>query len=166
MTFDDASELAVPTSPIDEDGVLLADETAAELAALDAEGGVTADLDAPIEDGERERLTAELASSEAALDAERSATQAALARYRDALLAAEPELPPDLVHGETLEELDESVAAARGAVARIRDRLQGEPAAGAAEGGFPVGAPARAGASHLALTPQEKIASGLREQQR
>ena len=103
MTFDDAPGLAAPDSPIDDDGALLADETAAELGALAAEGRVTADLDARIADGEHERLTAELASTEAALDAERSANQATLAHYRDAMLAAEPELPPDLVHGETLE---------------------------------------------------------------
>jgi hypothetical protein len=155
-------EVTDDQSLIDDDGTPLPNDAAAELAVLDE--GPTSEPAGPSEDEERERLAAELASTEAALDAERSATSAALARYREALLAAEQELPPDLVQGETLEELDESVAAARSAVARIRDRLQAESAgASASDVGFPVGAPARGGVSHEGLTSHEKIAAGLRD---
>ncbi len=114
----------------------------------------------------RRKTRSRLASTEAALDAERSATQAALPRFRAAVLAAEPELPPDLVNGDTLEELDESVAAARSAVARIRDRLQAGDDDGPSGASFPVGAPARGGANHDVLTSQQKIATGLRERER
>jgi hypothetical protein len=82
------------------------------------------------------------------------------------LLAAEPEPPPDLVHGETLDELEDSLAAARGAVARIRDRLQAEGDEAPSGGGFPVGAPARGGVGRAVLTAAEKIAAGLRERER
>ncbi len=60
------------------------------------------------------------------LEEQRRLASAAVARYRDAALAAEPELPPDLVTGETLEEVDASLAAARRAVAQIRERLATE----------------------------------------
>lgn len=80
-------------------------------------------------------------------------------RYRDALLAAEPELPSDLVRGETLEEVDAAVEAARRTVARIRERMEAERGKG-----FPVGAPARgAGLATSGLTPVEKITRGLQQ---
>lgn len=164
MTFDEGAAV-----PVDEDGAPLDATAAAELAALDAEGAGDLDgrpTDGPSEEEERGRLEAELASTEAALEAERSATRAALERYRAALLAAEPELPPDLVQGDTLEELEEALTSARGAVARIRDRLQAEGEDAPSVGGFPVGAPARGGAARAVLTAAEKIAAGLRERER
>lgn len=167
MTFDEGG--AADVLPVDEDGAPLDATAAAELAALDAEAGggdLDGPSDGPSEEEERGRLEAELALTEAALEAERSATRAALERYRAALLAAEPELPPDLVQGDTLEELEEALTSARGAVARIRDRLQAEGEDAPSAGGFPVGAPARGGAAREALTSAEKIAAGLRERER
>jgi hypothetical protein len=111
-------------------------------------------------------LAEQLASVEQALVAERARTQSALERYREALLAAEPELPPDLVRGGTLEELETSVDAARRAVARIRERLAAvEPAVTVvpAVRGFPIGAPVRGSAFAVAsMSAAEKIAAGLR----
>ena len=77
------------------------------------------------------------------------------------MLTAEPELPPELVSGETLEELEGSLESARRAVAQIRERLSVESEG---ERGFPVGAPAR-GAAPVAssMTPAEKIAYGLEQ---
>jgi hypothetical protein len=162
MTFDEGLADAGAIR-VDGDGEPLDEAAVAELASLDAEAAAH---DEPREEEERERLVSELASTEAALDAERTATRAALERYREALLTAEPELPPDLVQGETLEELEDSLAAARGAVARIRDRLQADDDEAPSGGGFPVGAPARGGASRGVLTSAEKIAAGLRERER
>lgn len=62
---------------------------------------------------------AQLAEARAAIEAERERTRLVLARYREAVLAAEPDLPPELVRGDSLEELDVAVAAARSAVAEI-----------------------------------------------
>lgn len=75
------------------------------------------------------------------LKSQRASARAALERYQRAALAAELELPPELVQGETLEALEGSLEAARKAVARIRERL----AASAEGAGFPVWAPARGG---------------------
>ncbi|MFN8639321.1 MAG: hypothetical protein U0360_07655 [Dehalococcoidia bacterium] len=101
----------------------------------------------------------ELLETQAALEVERARNRALLARYRDAILEAEPELPPELVHGASLEELDASMAAARSAVAGISARLSETRAS--SERGFPVGAPARAGASTAGMSASEKIRRGL-----
>ena len=86
-------------------------ETIEELAAL-------AEAEATAADAEQAAQAEELAVARRLLDAERAQTRAAVARYREAVLAAEPDLPPELVAGETLEELDGSLDAARRAVAR------------------------------------------------
>jgi len=122
---------------VDDDGETLAQDTLDELAAVE---------EAEADGIERAR---------AALDAERRQTRAALDRYRDAVLAAEPALPGELVHGDTLEELDASIAAAREVVAGVRERLA------ASERGFPAGAPPRSTRTTPGLTATEKIRAGL-----
>jgi hypothetical protein len=126
------------------------DEVRAELEAVAAAEAETHDA-----------LERALSEATRALEAQREATRAAVARYREALLAAEADLPPDLVQGETLEELDASVSAARQAVAQIRARVSAEARENAR--GFPVGAPARTPHSSRALSSAEKIAAGLSE---
>ena len=126
---------------VDDDGETLADETIDELAAVE---------EAEADGFERAR---------AALDAERRQTRAALDRYRDAVLAAEPALPSELVHGATLEELEASIAAAREVVAGVRERLASSAAT--SERGFPTGAPPRGSRGTSGLTAAEKIRAGL-----
>jgi len=144
-------ELLAEDGVLSDDGDGLPDEVRAELAALDALEAESAT------DAERA-----LAEVQAELDAQRAATRSAVSRYREALLTAEPDLPPDLVAGDTLEALEASVAVARETVARIRARLtSAAPAASGMGRGFPVGAPARGGTSRSALSSAEKIAAGL-----
>ncbi|MGE3856524.1 MAG: hypothetical protein AB7G21_06165 [Dehalococcoidia bacterium] len=126
------------------------DEVRAELEAL-----------AAAEAEQQDALAEALAASNRALEAQREATRAAVARYREALLQADADLPPDLVQGETLEDVDASVAAARSAVALIRERVTAEVRE--EWRGFPVGSPAREHPSTHSMTPAEKIAVGLSE---
>ena len=123
-------------------------------AELEAVAAAEADTHDALEDA--------LIEARRELEAQRAATRAAVARTREALLAADPDLPPDLVAGDTLEDLDASVAAARQAVAQIRERLTSEARAGTSRG-FPVGAPARTPHSTRAMSSAEKIAAGLSE---
>ena len=132
---------------VTEDGVVLPDEVQAELEALAA---------AELEGGDA--MEQALAEAQREIARQRSLTRQAVARYRDALLAAEPELPPDLVQGETLEDVDATAQAARATVARIRERVAAERPRG-----FPVGAPARVAERPRHLSPHEKIAAGLQE---
>ena len=147
--LDALDELDVVT----DDGDGLPDEVRAELEAVAAAEGEMHDA---LEDA--------LTQAQQALAAQREATRAALGRYREALLAAEPDLPPDLVAGETLEAVDASVAAARQTVARIRERMSAAAAPGTAPSrGFPVGSPSRGAPSTRGLSSAEKIAAGLSE---
>jgi len=85
---------------------------------------------------------------------------AGVARYRCLLLAAVPEVPEELVKGETMEEVDASLAAAREMVEGIKRRLEAKLATER----IPVGAPVRAAPDVSALSPREKIALALTRQ--
>lgn len=138
---------------LDGDGDEPTPDALAELAAVtEAETANTSVVEEALEATRRE------------LDVERRAAREAVARYREAALAAEPELPPDLVSGDTLETIDASLAAARRAVAQIRQRIADQPEP--ATRGFPAGAPARGAASTAGLSAAEKIARGLEQRAR
>ncbi len=132
----------------------LPDEAAAELAAV-----------AEAERDELAALRSELQEAHDALDAERAARRDAVERYRGALLAAEPSLPPDLIEGDELAAVDASVDAARRTVAQIRERIATESEDEAARG-FPAGAPERRGPRTEAMSAAEKIAYGLEQRPR
>jgi GAF domain-containing protein len=83
--------------------------------------------------------------------------RAAAARYREAVLRAEPALPPDLVRGESIAEVDGSLEAARAVVTQVRARMQAE----AQEARVPAGSPPRGAPDLGALTPEQKIRYGL-----
>jgi len=154
VAFDDVDGYADSEAEafLTDDGLTLPDEVQADLEALAAseiDGGASA-------------LEAALAEAQREVARQRNLKRQAVARYRDAILAAEPELPPDLVRGESLEEIEESVSVARETVARIRERMTTERPRP-----FPVGAPERSTQSTTLSTalmsPQAKIAAGLQE---
>jgi DNA repair exonuclease SbcCD ATPase subunit len=86
--------------------------------------------------------------------------KAAASKYRDALLAGRPAVPPDLVSGETVEEVDQQLEAALRMVAQLRSHLESQAQALR----VPTGAPARRAPDLSALSPGEKIAYGLSRQ--
>lgn len=138
---------------MDDDDEEPTEEALAELAAVtEAEADSTSAVESALEATRRE------------LEEQRRLALAAVARYREAALAAEPELPPELVAGQTVEEVDASLAAARKTVAAIRQRLaeSAEPSTR----GFPAGAPARGGGASEGWSAAEKIARGLEQRAR
>lgn len=161
------------------DGTVLGDGM--DKAFATAEAASTAELGLTADDFDELAAVAEAeAEAEAAMAAERSevdtlrralteqrqTARAAVERYRAAALAAEPALPPELVQGETLAEVEASLESARRAVAQVRERLAEEARAQADRRdvrGFPVGAPERSGTAEAGLTAMEKIARGLGE---
>lgn len=150
---------------VDDDGDELSAEALAELEALaTAESEAAAEAAARAEAESERRVTDEARLSElrSELELERAGRRVAVERYRAAALAAEPTLPPELVSGESVEELEASLDAARRAVAQIRERLAAEDVESAR--GFPVGSPARRGPGTADMTASEKIAYGLGEQ--
>ncbi|MEX2032928.1 MAG: hypothetical protein WEA81_08685 [Dehalococcoidia bacterium] len=140
---------------VSDDGDALPDEVQAELEALAA-----SELSDEGVEGGSEGLQQALAEAQREVARQRTLTRQAVTRYREALLAAEPDLPPDLVRGETLEEIDSATESARATVKRIRERVTS-----VRPRGFPVGAPARSSEreGRGRMSAQEKIAAGLQE---
>ncbi len=104
---------------------------------------------------ERDRLAAE------AVDLQRQLTEAAT-RYRLARLAVAPEVPEELVRGDSLDEIDAQFEAAQRIVGEMRGRLEAQ----AQQGRVPMGAPPRREADLSGLSSQEKIRLGLERSSR
>ena len=117
-------------------------EAKAELASRDAE--LTA---------VRDELTAARSEAEELRGGLRSAAE----KYRQAVLASRAEVPPDLVSGETVEEVDRQLEAALSMVAQLKSHLDSQAQAQR----VPTGAPARRAPDLAALSPTEKISHGL-----
>jgi cell division septum initiation protein DivIVA len=81
-------------------------------------------------------------------------------RYRAALLQSLPDVRPDLIRGESLDDLDRAAALAREMASWARDQAQTTAAAR-----VPAGSPARAAQDIEALSPSEKIRLGIQEKQ-
>lgn len=99
----------------------------------------------------------ELDNSWVEMTALREGKEAAVSGYRDALRLAHPELPPDLIRGETTEELAASVESAKALVEKVRAALRSEKDAAR----IPAGAPVSSGPDLTGLSPREKIAAGI-----
>jgi hypothetical protein len=80
--------------------------------------------------------------------------RAALSRLQEALLASDPAIDPELVHGETLEEVERSFGAAKAMADRVRESVRREQS-----GVIPAGGAARA--SRVPQSAIEKIRAGL-----
>jgi hypothetical protein len=101
----------------------------------------------------------ELAEAKTALESMEERVREAAGRYRDAVLARETDLPGDLVAGDTIDAIDESLKTARETVAQIRQHLEQQ----AQSQRVPPGAPVRTGPDLSALSAAEKIRLGLQQ---
>jgi len=103
------------------------------------------------------QLETQQAAYESQVVALRGNLAQAVGKYRARLLAESPEVPEELVRGDTPEEVDASFAAARQVVERIRQQLETQTN----DERVPAGAPARGLPDLSSLSPAEKIAYGL-----
>lgn len=87
----------------------------------------------------------------------REGLRSAAGRYRELVLASNPELPVEMVTGESVEEVEASIEAARQTVARVREHLENQVEAGR----VPTGSPPRSPPDLSGLSAQEKIRFGL-----
>ena len=108
--------------------------------------------------GREQAATAERELSERAAGLEAQVRDSA-SRYRELVLAQSPELPEELVAGETVAQIDDAVGRARETVAKVRGHIESQAQAGR----VPVGAPVRSGPDYSALNAREKIAQGLQQ---
>ena len=98
-----------------------------------------------------------LAAARSEAEELRVGLRSAAEKYRQAVLASRAEVPPHLVGGETVEEVDRQLEAALTMVAQIKSHLESQAQAQR----VPTGAPARRAPDLAALTPAEKISHGL-----
>lgn len=104
-----------------------------------------------------EAAAAEAASLREALDAAAGRSLDAAARYRELLVRSEPELPPELISGDSIDAVEASAAAARALAEQMRAHMASQAHAAR----VPAGAPARAAPDLSALTAEQKIRYGL-----
>jgi hypothetical protein len=84
----------------------------------------------------------------------------ALQAYRDLLLSSNPQLPPSLISGGSLNEIQASVEAARGVVSHVQSALE----ASNNNSRLPAGAPMRTVTPDPgSMTASEKIVYGIRQ---
>ena len=102
-----------------------------------------------------QELTGLREQAEALQDRVRSSAQ----RYRELALEHSPELPQELVAGDTVEDVDQALQRARETVSKVRGHLESQAQAGR----VPVGAPPRSAPDLSALSAEEKIRFGLRQ---
>jgi chromosome segregation ATPase len=103
--------------------------------------------------------TVELEDLRAAIGEAQTATREAVQRVRQAILDREPELPHELVTGESVADLDAAVLQARQTVAQVRQHLEQQ----AQSLRVPAGAPVRTAPDTSAMTAAEKIRAGLKQ---
>ena len=77
----------------------------------------------------------------------------AIASYKALVMKLNPGVPEELITGDTIEEIDKSLASAQTLIDRVRQGLEAEIAAAK----VPAGAPQRAPIDLSALSPREKI---------
>jgi len=126
-----------------------AQQAIAEAAGLRAEVRSSAEA-ASAAAGDAASLREQLAAAE-----QRMRTSAE--RYRDLVVRSEPALPAELIAGETIEDVDASVEAARDVVGRVRAHIEAQ----AQSVRVPAGAPPRSGPDVGSLSPEQKIRYGL-----
>jgi hypothetical protein len=127
---------------------------AAVEASLAEKDGRIVELEASLSEAKQaaESLRAEgLATSEA--------RDRAVAKYLDAVRVANPTIPQDIITGDTIEDIDASLAKA----ATIAESVKANLEAQAREARVPAGAPTRTEISAEGLSPREKIAAGIQQ---
>jgi len=94
-----------------------------------------------------------IADSEQKLAQINDSLSQAVASYRELVVAAHPEIPPELITGDSVEAVDESLQSARALVDKVRQGIEEETS----RTRVPAGAPPRAPLDLSVLSPREKI---------
>jgi chromosome segregation ATPase len=159
---------------MDEEIVMLEEQLAAAHADIERLQSRVADAESLVETRneelsslrlqltERDSRVAETAteveSLRSAVELARQEARAAVQRVRSSVLEREPELPAELVQGETVPDLDAAIERARQTVTQVRQHLEQQ----AQSRRVPAGAPVRGAPDTSSMSAAEKIRSGLR----
>jgi predicted ribosome quality control (RQC) complex YloA/Tae2 family protein len=155
-------------------GVSTPEELEAIRAQLEEEQAALAEARAQLEQTMSEKdarivaLEAQLSQAQQAAESLRAegvaiseANAQAIAKYLDAVKAANPAIPPDIIAGATIEEIDASVEKAQSIATAVKASLEAQ----AKETRVPAGAPARENINVEGLSPREKIVVGIQQKQ-
>ena len=104
-------------------------------------------------DNEMATLKQAMAGSDEALTEARNSLGQAVASYRALVVQANPDIPDELIAGDSIEAIDQSLENARNLISRVKKGLEVE----AAKTRIPAGAPQRTPPDLSALSPREKI---------
>jgi uncharacterized coiled-coil protein SlyX len=99
-----------------------------------------------------------LAESEEALTVTNDSLAQAVASYQTMVTKANPEVPEELVSGDSIEAVNRSLEEAKGLISHVKQGLEAEIQATR----VPAGAPQRTPPDLSALSPREKIQYGVR----
>ena len=102
-------------------------------------------------------LRSALEQSDLEIESLQNRLASATARYREVLLAAAPDIPEELVVGESPEEVEASLAGARQMVETVRGQIESQIAGER----VPSGAPVRGAQEFSDMSSREKIAYAL-----
>jgi len=157
-----------PAAAPESNGAPNAEDLAVIKAELEEERKAKAAIEAAL--AERDKRIAELQASvsvvqQAAETAATELTQAkdahtkAVGKYLDMARALNSAIPPDVITGGTIDEIDVSVAKAKAIAESVKKVLEAQ----AKEARVPAGAPTRGEISLEGLSPREKIAAGIQQ---
>jgi len=111
---------------------------------------------------EQAKTDAAASSARAAAEAAAPLTAAltdAAARYQALIVQTNPEIPAELIKGNTVAELEASLASGKAIVQKVKANLDAQAQAAP----IPAGAPPRQGIDLSSLSPQEKIIEGMKQ---
>jgi len=127
----------------------------AKIVALEGElGGLTSELE-----GKATELEASIAELAKAREASEAAIGIATGKYREALLEAHPDIPQELIAGNTIDELFGSVEKGKAVVESVKKSMEAQAAAAK----VPAGAPTRGSITTEGMSPRELIAAGIQQ---
>jgi hypothetical protein len=147
-------------------GASNAEDLEAIKAQLEEEKKAVADAQALLNQRDTRIAELESALSEAEKGSEAAAAELsqvkeghtkAVSKYLEAARALNSTIPPDVISGNTIEEIDASLAKARTIAESVKKVLEAQ----AKEAKVPAGAPTRGEISLEGLSPREKIAAGV-----
>ncbi len=122
---------------------------------LETKGAAITELEQIIvtKDNELEQVIAVSRSSEQSEEAAKQSLANAVSAYKAVVVQANPHITEELITGNTIDELNQSVEKAKTLIAQVRTSIEAEIASGK----VPAGAPARTPPDLSALSPREKI---------
>jgi len=153
--------------PENQDKAPTAEDIAAVRAQLEEEQKAKSTLEEAMAEKDTRLAELEAALSEAKQGSEASATELAsvkeardeaVSKYLGMAKASNPQVPQDMISGETIAEIDASVEKGKGLVSAVKKTLESETAAAK----VPAGAPTR-GETTEGMSNKEMIAAGLRQ---